>query len=136
MAPSRISTWLPVALWAAVIFAFSSVPSLSTGLGFWDIVLRKLAHLGEFAILGALLARALGRAWPGVVLGSLYAASDELHQTFVVGRVGAPLDWALDTVGVVAGVALFLRRRGRARDVAPREHGSETPGGADARAKI
>ena len=55
----RFRAWAPVVLWAAVIFAFSSIPSLATGLGTWDLVLRKLAHLTEYAILGALLVRAL-----------------------------------------------------------------------------
>ena len=136
MAATRISAWLPVALWAVVIFALSSVPSLSTGLGFWDLVLRKLAHLAEYAILGSLLARALGRPWLAILLGSFYAVSDEIHQTFVPGRVGAPLDWALDTVGVVAGVALLLRRRTRASGVAMDERGDVTGSGADAGAKI
>ena len=36
-----LAAWLPVVAWAAVIFAFSSVPSLSSGLGGWDLVLRK-----------------------------------------------------------------------------------------------
>lgn len=136
MAATRISAWLPVAVWATVIFAFSAVPSLSTGLGFWDVVLRKLAHLVEYAILGVLLARALGRGWPAILLGSLYAGSDELHQTFVPGRVGAPLDWALDTVGVVVGVALLLRLRARAGGAATGGHGGDDPSGAGARAKI
>ena len=56
-----LTVWLPVVLWAAVIFTFSSIPSLSTGLGTWDTVLRKGAHVTEYAILGALLLRALGR---------------------------------------------------------------------------
>ena len=51
----------PVVLWAAVIFAFSSIPSLGTGLGTWDLILRKIAHLSEYAILGALLVRAIQR---------------------------------------------------------------------------
>jgi len=59
------STWLPVLAWAALIFALSSVPSLSTGLGLWDLVLRKLAHAGEYAVLGALLARALAEPADG-----------------------------------------------------------------------
>jgi len=101
--------WAPVVLWAAVIFAFSSIPSLGTGLGTWDLVLRKLAHVAEYAVLGALLARALpSLAW-AVALGSLYAVTDEVHQAFVPGRVGSPLDWALDTVGVVAGVLAYAR---------------------------
>ena len=105
----RLSAWLPVVVWAAVIFAFSSIPSLGTGLGVWDLVLRKLAHVVEFAVLGALLARAVGRWTPAVLLGSLYAATDELHQTFVADRAGTPVDWALDTVSVVAGVAVVFR---------------------------
>ena len=57
--PVALRLWAPVVLWAAVIFAISSVPDLGTGLGTWDLVLRKLAHAGEFAVLGALLLRAL-----------------------------------------------------------------------------
>jgi VanZ family protein len=108
-ASERLARWGPVVAWAAVIFAFSSVPDLSTGLGTWDLVLRKLAHLAEYAILGALLYRATGQTRVAVGLGSLYAASDEVHQVFVAGRAGSPLDWALDTAGVVAGVLLYAR---------------------------
>ena len=43
-----LSIWLPVVAWAAVIFAFSSIPSLGTGLGVWDTILRKGAHLTEY----------------------------------------------------------------------------------------
>ena len=125
MPATRVSAWLPVVAWAAVIFAFSSIPSLGTGLGVWDVVLRKSAHLVEFAILGALVARALPRAVPAILLGCMYAATDELHQTFVPGRVGAPIDWALDSVGVVAGVLLFARVRER-REVEPRDAREQT----------
>jgi VanZ family protein len=100
--------WLPVALWAAVIFTVSSIPSLGTGLGTWDLVLRKLAHTAEYALLGALLVRALGRPPPALALGVLYAASDELHQHFVPGRRGAPLDVLIDAVGVTLGVAAWI----------------------------
>ncbi len=108
-ASDRLARWGPVVAWAAVIFVFSSVSNLSTGLGTWDLVLRKLAHLTEYAILGALVYRAVGRTWPAVALGSLYAVTDEFHQAFVDGRVASPLDWALDTAGVVAGVLLYAR---------------------------
>jgi VanZ family protein len=109
-----LGAWVPVLAWAAVIFAFSSVPSLSTELGTWDTILRKLAHLAEYALLGALLARALGRPAAAVVLAGLYAVSDEIHQTFVEGRVGAPLDVAIDTLGALLGVLAWtyvVRRR-------------------------
>jgi VanZ family protein len=108
-----VRLWLPVVVWAGVIFALSSVPDLGTGLGGWDLVLRKIGHAAEFALLGALLVRALGRAWPAFAVGVAYAVSDEIHQTFVAGRQGSPLDVALDAVGVALGIVLWQRVRAR-----------------------
>jgi len=110
---SALGAWAPVVAWAAVIFAFSSVPSLSTELGTWDLVLRKLAHLAEYAILGALLCRALRHPGIAIAVAALYAASDEIHQAFVEGRHGAPLDVGIDTLGAIAGVILWQALRGR-----------------------
>jgi len=112
VAAARLNLWLPVVLWAALIFTFSAIPSLGTGLGTWDVVLRKLAHLAEYAVLGALLCRALRREPVAFLLGSLYAVTDEIHQAFVTGRQGAPLDWLIDTIGVAAGVLLYARWAG------------------------
>jgi VanZ family protein len=108
---SRIRAWAPVVLWAAVIFSFSSIPSLGTGLGTWDLVLRKLAHLTEYAILGALLARAVVSSWLAVLLGALYATSDEAHQHFVRGRHAAWYDVVIDSIGVTIGVIAWRRLR-------------------------
>ena len=112
VASSRFaSVWLPVFAWAAVIFAFSSIPSLSTGLGTWDTVLRKGAHITEYAILGALLYRALGREALALAVGIAYAASDELHQHFVQGRHASPIDVAIDAVGLSVGMLVWLHVR-------------------------
>src|SRR6478672_7978857 len=114
MARSRMLTvWLPVFAWAAVIFAFSSIPSLSSGLGEWDTVLRKGAHITEYAILGALLYRALGVEALALAIGIAYAATDELHQHFVRGRHASPIDVAIDAVGVALGMLVWLRVRQR-----------------------
>ena len=114
MARSRALTiWLPVLAWAAVIFAFSSIPSLSSGLGVWDTVLRKGAHVTEYAILGALLYRAFEREVPALAAGIAYAATDELHQHFVRGRHASPVDVGIDAVGVALGMLLWLRVRQR-----------------------
>jgi len=111
-APRTLSLWLPVVLWAAVIFALSSIPSLNSGLGVWDLVLRKLAHTGEYALLAALLFRALARPWPAFLAAVAYAASDELHQHFVRGRAGTPRDVAIDAGGALIGlIAFFYMRR-------------------------
>ena len=101
--------WAPVVLWAGVIFALSSIPSLGTGLGTWDLVLRKLGHVAEFALLGALVWRAAGSWWIAVALASAYAVTDELHQSFVEGRHASAWDWGIDSVGVVVGVAVVMR---------------------------
>ena len=106
---SSLSAWLPVVAWAVVIFAFSSVPSLATDLGTWDTILRKIAHVMEYAILGALLTRAVRRPGLALALAVSYAASDEVHQLFVEGRHGSPLDVLIDTAGALAGVIAWQR---------------------------
>ena len=102
---TRISSWIPVVLWAAVIFTLSSVPDLGT----WDTILRKLAHTAEYALLGALLYRAVRNAPAALLLASAYAVTDEIHQTFVSGRHGSPVDWLIDTAGAAIGVAIAVR---------------------------
>jgi len=104
----RLSLWAPVVLWAGVIFGLSSIPSLSSGLGAWDEVLRKCAHLTEYAVLGMLLLRALGSVLPAFALGIAYAITDEIHQHFVSGRHSSPFDVAFDACGVALGLLLLL----------------------------
>ena len=109
-----LSAWLPVVLWAALIFGLSSIPDLGTGLGGWDLFLRKLAHMAEYAVLGLLLLRAVGREGPAVVLAIAYAVTDEVHQGFVEGRHGAWYDVAVDAAGVLLGVYVLGRAARRA----------------------
>jgi len=141
--PRQVGRWLPVVLWASVIWMFSTglfdgagtggilLPLLGGLLPFLDPdalewihqALRKTAHLVEFAILALLLARALDRPertglWLGVTtVGGclLWAAVDEVHQSFVPTRVGALQDVILDTAGAGLGF-LFYRWRGISSD--------------------
>jgi VanZ family protein len=115
MRPLRLDLWLPPLLLMGVIFFFSDQPSLDSGLGLIDQVGRKLIHFAEYALLCVLWWRALATVTsPGraallaFALASGYAATDEYHQTFVEGRHGSPLDWAIDSAGAAA-VALRLR---------------------------
>jgi VanZ family protein len=102
----------PVAL-MAVIFVFSDQPDLGTGLGTWDLLLRKLAHMAEYGLLWLLWQRALDHrhllAATAVTLA--YAATDEFHQTFVTGRHGTPVDVLIDAAGVAVAAALYRRSR-------------------------
>ncbi len=104
-----LSLWIPVVAWAGIIFWLSSIPDLGTGLGGWDLVLRKLAHAAEYALLGLLLLRAVGREGVAAGLGIAYAITDEVHQAFVDGRHGAWYDVAVDAGGVLLGVYVLGR---------------------------
>ncbi|TMM07545.1 MAG: VanZ family protein [Actinobacteria bacterium] len=115
MSALRLSAWLPVIAWAALIFALSSIPHLGTGLGTWDTILRKGAHVTEYAILGLLLVRAIGREMPAFLIGVGYAITDELHQHFVTGRHSSPIDVAIDSTGVLFGLLVFVHARRWAR---------------------
>jgi VanZ family protein len=100
-----------------VIFAFSSVPGLNSGLGDWDTFLRKGAHMLEYGLLWGLWWRALryGNPRVSIAVTLLYAASDEVHQTFVDDRLGSPVDWCIDAAGVGLGGLLVTLRASLAR---------------------
>ena len=103
--------WLAVVAWAAVIFAVSSIPSLSTHLGTWDFLLRKCAHMSEYAVLAVLFARATGTRAAAFALTVAYAGTDEWHQTFVRGRHGSPIDVGIDAIGALIGLWVLSRTR-------------------------
>jgi len=92
----------------AVIFGLSAQPDLSTGLGVWDFIGRKLVHMAEYGLLWWLWSRAFGFRRPvlAAVIALAYAATDEFHQTFVHGRNGSPIDWGIDAAGVAVAWAL------------------------------
>ncbi|MEV4419277.1 VanZ family protein [Patulibacter sp. NPDC049589] len=103
-----------------LIFFLSAQPNLSSGLK-EDFFLRKCAHVTEYTALTLLWARAaagLGRelvrrhaGLAGATVALVWAASDEWHQTFVTGRVGAVHDVGIDAIGMA--IALVLLRATR-----------------------
>ena len=136
--------WLPLLIWVCVIFLGSTdalsaehtsrfiVPFLlwlKPGMSpdrilFILIVMRKSAHVSEYAILALLLWRAL-RSDPtlctktsmlfGTVLFAcaIFAASDEFHQSFVKSRTPSVRDVMLDVGGAVFALligAIFVHR--------------------------
>ncbi|MGI8594880.1 MAG: VanZ family protein [Solirubrobacteraceae bacterium] len=106
----------PLAL-MAVIYALSAQPDLNSGLGWIDLVGRKIVHMVEFGFLWLLWHRALRwrMPWVAAAIAVGYAVSDEIHQRYVSGRVGSPRDVAIDAAGVAlawAVTALICRRRG------------------------
>ncbi|HEY6780627.1 MAG TPA: VanZ family protein [Thermoleophilaceae bacterium] len=117
----RLDPWLWPFVLMGVIFCFSAQPSLNSHLGLIDLVGRKLIHFSEYALLCWLWWRVFVHRLPrgraalvALALASAYAATDEFHQTFVEGRHGTPVDWAIDTAGAgLAAWRLGVRRRTR-----------------------
>lgn len=105
---NRLRVWGPAAVWAAVLFFLSALPDVDGS----PLLFQgedKVVHAGLYAVLGATLAwgrlrsASLPPAWVLMVLGLLYGASDEWHQSFVAGRDPSLGDWTADTVGVLLG---------------------------------
>ena len=122
-----IMLWILTVLCMASIFYFSSQPAVqSSGQSsavtlllqrllhteaITNHMVRKTAHFIEFAGLGFLTTCSayvsFNKMYLGVVIASLYAATDEIHQTFVDGRSCQLTDWMLDTVGIITGALIF-----------------------------
>lgn len=128
--------------WCVVIFVFSAQPAdtsswMSSGVakrlyGFlryfsigkvgddvsllnesFETVLRKAAHVFEYAVLGILACMAAKRLFDwypklmAAAFGLMYAITDEVHQFFVEGRSCEARDVAIDFLGVLLGVLVF-----------------------------
>jgi VanZ family protein len=115
---TKAKKWLLVLLWAGFIFFLSHQPGLKSGLpNEWDFLLRKLAHISEYAILTLLLIQALKEHqmpkrrifWLTVIVAVLYALSDEYHQSFILKREGAISDVFIDSIGIF--LVTWLKKR-------------------------
>ena len=105
----------PLAL-MALIYAFSAMPSDGTDHGVLMLIARKLTHFGEYFALTALwwwaLRTQLGARHallPALAIAIGYAITDEIHQSFVDGRVGTWRDVLIDSAGALTA-AWVIRR--------------------------
>lgn len=128
-----VNQWLPVLLWASVIFLFSTehfaAPQSSRILGpllhwllpgitpeqvsFVQFVVRKLGHWFEYFVLAVLLYRALYAESSGrrsmrpavltIFLALVWAITDEFHQSLVPSRTASIVDVMIDGFGAVCG---------------------------------
>jgi len=110
--------WLPLLLWCYLIFFLSGIPNLRTNLpGAWDLVLRKIAHMIEYAVLYVLAFRALSNDFAeygkrklvisAAVFALLYACTDEIHQSYVPTRGPSFYDVLIDSVGIMIGYTAY-----------------------------
>jgi VanZ family protein len=141
----RLWRYVPLVLWIAFIF-FASGDNLSASetsrivrpLLLWlfpDItearllqahfLVRKAAHLTEYALLALLAARAflsssqemLRRRWMMTSLGLVVSCAllDEYHQSFLATRTGSIYDSLIDTTGGTIALAFAALRRAYVR---------------------
>ena len=150
-----VKYWLPLPLWLAVIFLASTdlmsaehtsrfiVPFLRwlnpeispEGLASIHFIVRKCAHVGEYAVLALLLLRAaifmtnlkrsLAILYVSVWIACLFVATtDEFHQTFVASRGASARDIMIDSGGAILGLligAIFGMTRSIRLERAPAE---------------
>ena len=94
-----------VSLLTGIVDAFSGGQSAALDLSLLELLVRKAAHMAEYAVLFLLYRHAFslsGACRPGFIAFILcfaYAATDEFHQLFVDGRGGTPVDVLIDTAG-------------------------------------
>ena len=153
----KIIAWTLVVLWMCVIFTFSSQEATeskkTSGKTLIKIastiskdfkklppkkqmkkvepyqnVIRKVAHLTEYAVLGILsyiaflLHKKKKLVLSATTLCFLYAITDEIHQLFVKGRACRWYDVLIDTAGAVIGIMIIIgilkiiRKRGALND--------------------
>ena len=135
-----VNKWLPVLLWATVIFLFSTehfaAPQSSRILGpllHWlfpgitpeqvssvQFVVRKLGHYFEYFVLAVLLYRALYAESSGkssmrpavltIFLALVWAITDEFHQSLVPSRTASIVDVMIDGFGALCGTSWMYLR--------------------------
>ncbi len=152
-----VLAWLFVALWMALIFVFSAQTGEQSGglshaialeiqrllggtldepaVAALEGFIRSMAHGSVFFVLAILISRALTRSQLQdirniiltLIIGALYAGSDEFHQYFVPGRAMQLEDFLVDLSGIVAAIILYqvisilvyLRGRSNRRNIDP-----------------
>lgn len=134
--------WLPPLAWMALIWSISSdlgstdhsagpFAWIATVLFPWatpaqidlaHLIVRKIGHMVEYAILTALWFRTLyaGRGFPfgssallALTISVAWAITDEVHQSFVPSRTGSVLDVIIDSTGAILCLLLVRRRTTR-----------------------
>ncbi len=122
--PSWLRVWGPTVVWLLVILTATSVPGKAGAAGNG---VDKFGHLVAYGVLGALLRRfwqltgrlSGSRLWPAalLIMGSIWALLDELHQIPIAGREFELSDVAADVIGLLAGfwLAAYWQYRQRSQ---------------------
>lgn len=108
--------WLPVVLYAGIIFYISSIPG--SGLPKNLLLPGYFLHILEYLPFGFLICRAIKNTKSSIslrkvlissaLLAVLYGVSDEFHQSFIPGRCVSLLDLLCDGIGAIIGIRIAI----------------------------
>lgn len=81
-----------------------------------ETAIRKLAHFSIYTLVGILLMslmstykiKQIDKISISLIVGIIYAISDEIHQAFIPGRGPQLADVILDSMGVLTGIVLII----------------------------
>lgn len=79
-------------------------------------IIRKIAHFSIYTIVGILVMALIctynitqrNSSILSLIIGIIYAISDEIHQGFIPGRSARVTDVIIDTMGVIMGILIIL----------------------------
>lgn len=79
-------------------------------------IIRKGAHLSIYTLVGIFIMSFIStyklhlkyKFSISILVGLIYAISDEIHQSFTPGRSASPIDVGIDTCGVLVGIIIVL----------------------------
>ena len=136
-----LKSWLPVVLWASIILSAANDQFSEKKTEGWldrlfgrvrpeiNAMVRKSAHIGEYAIL-ALLSWRARRTWVTPLLICLaVATADETLQAMTATRTGSPADVLLDMCGAVLAMTCVPGARRRLVTPASRRPDRRPPAG-------
>ncbi|MFA5388385.1 MAG: VanZ family protein [Candidatus Omnitrophota bacterium] len=117
MSRKFLAYWLPLYLYAGLIFYISSIPKPLPDISIPYI--DKFLHALEYAVFGGLAARAFRNSKKealrenfkvlAVIAALVYGASDEFHQYFVSSRACDCFDLISDFIGGTIGAIIYGR---------------------------
>lgn len=81
-----------------------------------ESVIRKIAHFSIYTVVGLLLMGLMStyqlkennRISLSLIIGGIYASSDEIHQAFIPERTATITDVMIDSMGVLLGILSVL----------------------------
>jgi VanZ family protein len=111
-----LNLWVPVLLWAGLIFYLSSLPNLKASPNpFWDDVFRSILHSLMYLVFALLCWRPLKNSQAknknliAFLLVLAYSLFDEIHQSFVPTRTFQVKDLLVDNLGGLTALLLITK---------------------------